>query len=52
MHSYGNPSPISDCDLDSAINALFNLYAGICIVLQKYKFGSSNEMKSLFISDY
>jgi hypothetical protein len=49
MHSYGNPSPISDCDLDSAINALFNLYAGLFVLyFKKYKFGSSNEVVRAF----
>ncbi|WP_343482283.1 hypothetical protein, partial [Enterobacter cloacae] len=44
-----NPSPISDCDVDSAINALFNLYAGLFVLyFKKYKFGSSNEVVRAF----
>lgn len=44
-----NLSPISDCDVDSAINALFNLYAGLFVLyFKKYKFGSSNEVVRAF----
>lgn len=41
--------PISDDDVDSAINALFNLYAGLFVLyFKKYEFGSSDEVVSAF----
>ncbi|WP_141246966.1 hypothetical protein [Halomonas salipaludis] len=44
-----NTNPISDDDVDSAINALFNLYAGLFVLhFKKYEFGSSNEIVSAF----
>lgn len=44
-----NTNPISDDDVDSAINALFELYAGLFVLyFKRYKFGSSNEVVSAF----
>ncbi|WP_224653851.1 hypothetical protein [Pectobacterium versatile] len=44
-----NPKPILDTDVDSAIDALFKLYASLFILyFKKYKFGSSNEIVSVF----
>lgn len=44
-----NPKPISDKDVDSSINALFNLYAGLFVLyFKKYKFGCNSEVISAF----
>lgn len=44
-----NPNPIPDEDVDSAIRALFNLYASLFVLFfKKYRFGSSNEIASAF----
>ncbi|MEQ9900806.1 hypothetical protein ABRP59_14355 [Pectobacterium punjabense] len=44
-----NPRPILDADVDSAIEALFKLYASLFVLhFKKYKFGSSNEIMSVF----
>ncbi|MBL5860052.1 hypothetical protein JBO49_05410 [Serratia fonticola] len=44
-----NPKPILDADVDSAIEALFKLYASLFVLhFKKYKFGSSNEIMSVF----
>ncbi|MEM8324111.1 hypothetical protein Q4S25_12590 [Morganella morganii] len=41
--------PISDDDVKSAIDALFNLYAGLFILyFKKHTFGSNNEVVSVF----
>ncbi|QIA51083.1 hypothetical protein GW574_01495 [Pantoea agglomerans] len=44
-----NPKPITDADVDSAIDALFKLYASLFVLyFKKYNFGSSNEVVSVF----
>lgn len=44
-----NTNPITDDDVDSAIKALFNLYAGLFVLhFKKYEFGASNEIVSAF----
>ena len=44
-----NPQPISEENVNDAVNALFNLYASIFILyFQKYRFGSNNEVTSTF----
>lgn len=44
-----NPQPVLDTDVDSAIEALFKLYASLFILyFKKYKFGSSSEVVSAF----
>ncbi|CNH62801.1 hypothetical protein [Yersinia kristensenii] len=44
-----NPKPIRDADVDSAIEALFKLYASLFVLhFKKYNFGSSNEIVSVF----
>ncbi|MGC1034176.1 hypothetical protein [Pantoea agglomerans] len=43
------PKPILDADVDSAIDALFKLYASLFILyFKKYNFGSNNEIVSVF----
>lgn len=44
-----DPKPILDVDVDSAIEALFKLYASLFVLhFKKYKFGSSSEVMSVF----
>jgi hypothetical protein len=44
-----NTNPISDEDVNSAISALFKLYASLFVLyFKKYKFGSSNDIVSAF----
>ncbi|MBN3239829.1 hypothetical protein [Pectobacterium versatile] len=44
-----NPNPILDSDVDSAIEALFKLYASLFVLyFKKYNFGSRNEVVSAF----
>lgn len=44
-----NLNPISDNDVSTAIDALFNLYASLFILyFKKYEFGSSNSIVSAF----
>lgn len=44
-----NPKPISNDDVNSAINALFDLYASLFYMyFKKYRFGSNNEVVRAF----
>ncbi|HDF2349729.1 TPA: hypothetical protein PC573_005089 [Klebsiella variicola] len=44
-----DPKPILDADVDSAIDALFKLYASLFVLhFKKYNFGSSNEVMNVF----
>lgn len=44
-----DPKPILDADVDSAIDALFKLYASLFVLhFKKYNFGSNNEVMNVF----